>query len=1050
MGTADSSSGNPLTVLVVEDEAVIAADVVLRLRSFGCNVLGTAATCDEAISKARTLLPDVILMDIRLKGPRDGIAAATAIKAERDVPIVFATSYSDSQTIDRANAGTPSAIIFKPYNEADLKTTLTLAVQRHRMDLKLRESEARYRALFENNVAGVFRTSLDAEILDCNSSMARILGYDQLEELLHLSVVTFYADQHDRGKIIADLRTHQKVTQREMQLRRRDGSTTWVILSLHLQQDKTVIGTAIDISRRRQLEDRLKEQLDMQQILIDTIPVPVFVRDTESKYRACNTAFEQFFGRKRTEIVGKHVSEILPRAYADVFSRSDAELVAHPGKHSYEALTLDGSGIERPVMAHKATITDVHGNVVGVVGVLFDLTEQRQLQRRLRESEEHYRQIFNNSSAVTLLIDPDSGAIADANPAAAKFYGFSDEQLQSMRIQEFSLASADILDKAMQRARQGQQSLFTDRQRTASGEFRYVELFTGPLELDGVVFLHTYVHDVTAHRAAEKALRESELRFRLISENVNDLIMMVSLDGTVIYCSPSIAQYDLPPEAIIGNGIAGFIHPADLDLVNATLRRTAEEFLDEVLMFRVQDRLRGWRTVEASMSLLIADDAPCVLAVARDITDRLRQDKELQALRLAIEQSPVAVVITDTDGTITYVNPAFSLNSGYSAEEALGNTPRLLRSPVTNIEVYSSLWNTILAGRVWHGNMCNKRKDGSLYWERSHIAPVVEKDGTITRFIALKEDITEQVRYEEDRVRFEKELKSRNEELENAVTGLRQMQDTLVQSEKLASIGQLTAGIAHEINNPLSFVASNLNRFDEYFSDVISLLDGWRAFGTTAPFNGEGEGSRAHLHAEEERLDLPYIKEDFRRLMGHTRSGAERIKLIVEQLRGFTHLAGEGFADTNLNEALEDTITIVWNELKYKATLVKEFGALPPVTCNAGEVKQVFVNLLVNAAHAIEVKGTITIRTSAENGMVQIEIEDNGCGIAVAHMKKIFDPFFTTKPVGKGTGLGLWISTTIIQKHHGSIAVRSDVGKGTVFTVRLPVQGPQEEEMLGE
>jgi two-component system NtrC family sensor kinase len=194
----------------------------------------------------------------------------------------------------------------------------------------------------------------------------------------------------------------------------------------------------------------------------------------------------------------------------------------------------------------------------------------------------------------------------------------------------------------------------------------------------------------------------------------------------------------------------------------------------------------------------------------------------------------------------------------------------------------------------------------------------------------------------------------------------------------------------------------------------------------------------------ENKADLTFAIQDFHQLMTHTKDGAERIKRIVEQLRGFSHLSGSDFSAANINEALEDTLTMVWNELKYKATIKKNYGELPPVNCMIGEIKQVFVNLLVNAAHAIPNSGEIILTTLRDSEDIVIKISDTGCGIPQKNINRIFDPFFTTKEVGKGTGLGLWISATIINKHKGTLTVESTVGVGTTFIIRLPID--QEEE----
>jgi two-component system, NtrC family, sensor kinase len=300
-------------------------------------------------------------------------------------------------------------------------------------------------------------------------------------------------------------------------------------------------------------------------------------------------------------------------------------------------------------------------------------------------------------------------------------------------------------------------------------------------------------------------------------------------------------------------------------------------------------------------------------------------------------------------------------------------------------------------------------------------------------------DITERKRNEANLHELLESLKKKNEEIEHTVRRLTQMQSGLVQSEKLASIGQLTAGIAHEINNPLAFVSSNLNRFTEYYQDVRKLLQLWQEFGRSLPADAALTARLMLLEEEERRCDLEFVDKDFAELMHQTRDGSARIKRIVDQLRGFTHMATNDRTFANINLVLEETLTLVWNEIKYKATVTKEFGDLPPVLCNVGEMKQVFVNLIVNAAHAITEKGEIVLRTRAMESAVEVKVTDTGNGMSAETRKRIFDPFFTTKAVGKGTGLGLWIVSTIIDKHRGSITAESEIGAGTCFTLMLPI-----------
>lgn len=291
-----------------------------------------------------------------------------------------------------------------------------------------------------------------------------------------------------------------------------------------------------------------------------------------------------------------------------------------------------------------------------------------------------------------------------------------------------------------------------------------------------------------------------------------------------------------------------------------------------------------------------------------------------------------------------------------------------------------------------------------------------------------------------ERHRAESALQKEKEEQRALIRKLEDVHSQLLQSEKMASIGQLAAGVAHEINNPIGYVYSNLGTLEKYVQDTFSLIAQYEQ-AEAAIADTE---VRNRLLEAKKKLDIAFLKADLGALMDESKEGITRVKVIVQNLKDFSH-AGDSdewhFSD--LHKGLDSTLSIVNNEIKYKADLVKEYGDLPEVECLASQLNQVFMNLLVNAAHAIQEHGTITIRTGREGDEVWVDIADTGQGIASEHMQKIFDPFFTTKPVGKGTGLGLSLSYGIVQKHHGRLEVKSELGKGSTFRVWLPLKQPQ-------
>ncbi len=264
---------------------------------------------------------------------------------------------------------------------------------------------------------------------------------------------------------------------------------------------------------------------------------------------------------------------------------------------------------------------------------------------------------------------------------------------------------------------------------------------------------------------------------------------------------------------------------------------------------------------------------------------------------------------------------------------------------------------------------------------------------------------------------------------------LARAQSQLVQAEKLAAIGQLAAGVAHEINNPVGFDASNLGTLGRYVDDLFAVLAAYEASEGQLPAE-----ARAALAEVRQRIDLAFLREDAGTLITESTRGMQRVARIVQDLMELSHLDETGRQRTNLEHGLDSALNVVWNELKYKAEVVKEYGGIPEVECIAAQINQVFLNLLTNAAQAIAEQGRITIRTAQEGDHVRIEVSDNGCGIRPEHLKRIFDPFFTTRPVGRGTGLGLSLAYGIIQSHGGRIDVSSEPGVGTTFRITLPIR----------
>ncbi len=284
----------------------------------------------------------------------------------------------------------------------------------------------------------------------------------------------------------------------------------------------------------------------------------------------------------------------------------------------------------------------------------------------------------------------------------------------------------------------------------------------------------------------------------------------------------------------------------------------------------------------------------------------------------------------------------------------------------------------------------------------------------------------------------QKELHARVEEMQITNTKLEQAQNQLLQADKMASIGQLAAGVAHEINNPVGFVSSNLNTLRQYVGELLGLVDAY-AGASQAPTD---PAAATRLASLQRTVELDYLKEDLPQLLDESADGLARVKKIVQDLKDFSRVDQADWQEADLNAGLESTLNVVRHEVKYRAEVVKHLAPLPPVLCLAAQLNQVFMNLIVNASQAITEHGVITLSSGTQAGWAWVQVGDSGCGMGDDVLRRIFEPFYTTKDVGRGTGLGLSLSFSIVQRHGGVIQARSTVGRGSDFRVWVPLAGP--------
>lgn len=389
-----------------------------------------------------------------------------------------------------------------------------------------------------------------------------------------------------------------------------------------------------------------------------------------------------------------------------------------------------------------------------------------------------------------------------------------------------------------------------------------------------------------------------------------------------------------------------------------------------------------------------------LVGVVQDISERKQIESQLHLQGVALETAANAIVITDAQGTTLWVNRAFTQLTGYGAHEIIGKNPRILKSGKQEAAFYQDLWWTILSGKVWRGEVINRRKDGSYYTEEMTVTPVHNDQGQITHFIAIKQDVTERKNAADQLSRTLADLEAKNQELQRT-------QAQLLQSEKMAAVGQLSAGVAHEIKNPLAIIILSVEQLEK---------------------NIVGANSQNKVY-----LDM-------------VKRAAERADKVIVELLNFSRFSTIELESVSLHAIIDSAIMLADNSAKQKKIEIRrEYSEdVGEIVVDKILMEQVFLNLVANAIDAIEQGGTITFKTYLKQhrtdpiGRVIIEVSDTGSGMPPAVSAKIFEPFFTTKEPGKGTGLGLSTVYMILEKHDGSILVESKEGVGTKFMIILP------------
>ncbi len=519
------------------------------------------------------------------------------------------------------------------------------------------------------------------------------------------------------------------------------------------------------------------------------------------------------------------------------------------------------------------------------------------------------------------------------------------------------------------------------------------------------------------------ALEQREEQHRELVENANSIILRISPDGQIVYANEyALRFFGYGVDELPGLSILSLL--PDREIPGRDPKAFFQSMIDSPDRFRFSES----RNIRKDGSLVwinwthrvIRDDQGRVLeilSIGNDITDRKEVEAHNRLLAFVVERMVENVSITDTDGYITYVNPAFESVTGYSSEEAIGQKHAILSSGKHSEQYYERLWDTITRGNVWRGRFINRKKDGDLYYADGSILPVRSDGKRITHYVSIARDITSKLI----------------------------MESQLRKAQKLESIGHLTAGISHEINTPMRYIGDNLAYLDDAYRQLTPVLQILIRPDLYARLPDPLRETMAGV-------DIPKILDNMPAAIAETGEGVSAVNRIVGAMKRFSHPGSEYAVSVDLNTQIRNAATITRNEWKYVARM--EFDLDPdiaPVYCYPDDFNQAMLNLILNAAHAVEDRlgrtqndemGRIVLSTSRRDDEVEIRVKDTGSGIPEDLQDEIFNPFFTTKEIGRGTGQGLSIvHAAIVKKHCGR--VRFTTGpEGTEFILNIPVMPP--------
>ena len=937
--------------------------------------------------------------------------------------------------VNARTVGVVAGFARTPFTEAALQTfasvndSIAQFIDRKRGEASLRESEDRFRTAFEGAPYGMSMAALDGRILHANAALCQMTGYSS-EELLAgaWQDITHPEDLERSQQIAAEVlsgatRTHEL----EKRYVHKSGRAIWVRVKLSLIDDATgnpshIITQIEDITLRRQA-DEAKAFLAS---LVESSQDAIIGKTTSGIVVSWNHGAETLYGYAAAEMIGKPMWLLIPPdrlgEAEDLLERARrGDQVCH-----IETVRLRKDGSLVDVALTTSPVRDSANNISVIAVIAHDITE-----RKLAEQKTRLQTAALESAANGVVISDLHGHILWVNPAFTRLTGYSAVEVLGKNPK---LLNSGKQDPAFYRTLwatilRGEVWNGEIVNRRKDGSFYDEEMTITPVHAaDGTLDHFIAIkQNITERKRAEEELRFKTALLETEAETTIDGILAVDPSGRLLQANERFAEmFKIPPELMsrgTGEPLYEYIRSQiqDPDAFAERIKRLLAHQDEEE---RGEVHLKNGMILDRYSSPLRDSNGKHYGRIwyLRDITDRKRTEQALRAserrYRELFENATEIILTTDLAGNFTSLNLAGQQTFGYSKDEA------------ARIDV----WSIML-----------ERDCKIIKQARSRL---LAGESQVTSEIEIIVKGGRRVKLEvRARLIFEDESPVGVQAIARDITGRDIAEMELRQAQKLESVGRLASGIAHEINTPIQFVGDNARFLQDSFSSLEKVICAYRKHTESIADLQCDSNLLLEARQVEEQADCDYLLEEIPRALSQTLEGVDRVATIVRAMKEFAHPENAEMGSADLNKALKSTMTVARNELKYVAEVETQFGDLPLVICDVGDLNQVFLNLLVNAAHAIgDVvkdsggKGLITVRTAAEGDQVHISIADTGSGIPESIRSKIFDPFFTTKEVGRGTGQGLAIArSVVVERHNGALTFETEEGKGTTFHIRLPI-----------